>query len=182
MALKNYIYLLLLSCILACQQPNKPQATISALEIPVDTSKLASLSEFKEFEDLMASEKGNVVLVNIWATWCKPCVHEMPMLEKLHQNYNGKGIKIVTLSIDEVAKADSLVIPFWEEKNFSMDNYLIAHQDPGAFVNKIDPLWIGLLPTSFIFDADGKKIETITGSMSYKGFERKMLKVLNNVN
>ncbi len=183
MTLKNYIYFYLLACIVACQQPleDKPE-TISTLEIEEETSKLASLSEFKDFEELMANEKGNVVLVNLWATWCKPCVHEMPMLEKLHQNYKDKGMKVVALSIDEVSKADSLVIPFWEERNFSMDNYLITHHDPGAFVNKIDPLWLGLLPTSFIFDADGKKIETITGVMSYKGFERKMLKVLNNLN
>lgn len=182
MALKNTIYLILIACLFACEEPEKGQIPISSLEIKVDTSKLASLTEYKDFENVMANEKGNVVLVNLWATWCKPCVHEMPLLEKLHQNYKGKGLKVVTLSIDEVSKADSLVIPFWEEMNFSMDNYLIAHQDPGAFVNEIDPLWIGLLPTSFIFNSDGEKIETITGSMNYKGFERKVLKILNNVN
>lgn len=182
MALKNSIYLFLLLGLFACEETQKKQVAISAFEIEVDTSKLASLVDYKDFENIMANEKGNVVLVNLWATWCKPCVHEMPMLEKLHQNYKGKGLKVVTLSIDEVAKADSLVIPYWEEMNFSMDNYLIAHQDPGAFINKIDPLWLGLLPTSFIFDADGKKLETITGAMTYKGFEKKMLKVLNNVN
>jgi len=184
MALKNCIYLFLLTCIFSCQQAEEKKVPVSvtALEIEVDTSKLASLSEYKEFEDLMANEKGNVVLVNLWATWCKPCVKEMPMLEKLHQNYKGKGVKVVTLSIDEVSKADSLVVPFWQEMNFSMDNYLIAHQDPGAFINKIDPLWIGLIPTSFIFDGEGKKIETITGTMSYKGFEKKMLNVLNTIN
>ena len=182
MALKNSIYLFFIVSFFACEQPQQNQVTISALEIEVETSKLASLSEFKEFEDLLAHEKGNVVLVNLWATWCKPCVHEMPLLEKLHQNYQGKGLKVVTLSIDEVSKADSLVVPYWEEMNFSMDNYLIAHHDQGAFINKIDPLWLGLLPTSFIFGADGKKLETITGAMSYKGFEKKMLKVLNSMN
>lgn len=182
MALKNSIYLFFIVGLFACEQPQQKQVTISALEIEVPVSKLASLAEYDEFKDLMANEKGKVVLVNLWATWCKPCVHEMPMLEKLHQNYKGKGLKVMALSIDEVAKADSLVVPFWEEMNFSMDNYLIAHQDPGAFVNKIDPLWLGLLPTSFIFNTDGEKIETITGAMSYKGFEKKMLKVLNSMN
>ncbi len=182
MALKNSIYIYLILGLFACEQSQKTQVAISAFEIEADTSKLASLVDYKEFEDLLANEKGKVVLVNLWATWCKPCVQEMPMLEKLHQNYEGKGLKVVTLSIDEVAKADSLVIPYWEEMNFSMDNYLIAHQDPGAFVNKIDPLWIGLIPTSFIFDANGEKIETITGTMSYKGIEKKMLKVLNRLN
>lgn len=183
MALKNCISLFLLLFIFACQKPKEEKPVpVSAIALEADTSKLSYLSAFKEFEELMVNQKGNVVLVNLWATWCKPCVKELPFLEKLHQNYKDKGIKIVTLSIDEVSKADSLVVPFWEEMNFSMDNYLIANQDPGTFVNKIDPLWIGLLPTSFIFDANGKKIETITGAMSYRGFEKKMLKVLNSVN
>ena len=106
----------------------------------------------------------------------------MPLLEKLHQNYQDKEMKVVTLSIDEVAKADSLITPYWDSMHFSMDNYLIANEDPGAFVNKIDPLWIGLIPTSFIFNPEGEKVETITGPLSYRGFEKKMLSVLNEVN
>lgn len=182
MTLKNIFQLLFLSCFFACQQPQKAEFPVTPLELPEKTLKLATLSNFEAFEDLLTSEKGKVVLVNLWATWCMPCKHEMPLLEKLHQNYQEKGIKVVTLSLDDVAKADSLIVPYWEEMNFSMDNYLIATKDSGVFVNKIDPLWIGLLPTSFIFDTSGKKVETITGAMTYSGFEKKVLKVLNSVN
>lgn len=182
MLLKNISYALLLCSLFACEQTTPKEVPVSSFEIDEDTSKLASMTNFQDFEQLLATEKGKVVLVNIWATWCKPCVHEMPFLEKLHQNYQDKGVKIVTLSIDDVAKADSLVVPFWEEMNFSMDNYLVTAEDTGAFINKIDPLWIGLLPTTFIFNGNGEKVESITGTMTYKGFEKKMLNVLNAVN
>ena len=182
MLLKNQFYLLFFCGLFACQQDQNTDIPISSFEIVEDTSKLASLTDFQDFEKLLAAEKGNVVLVNLWATWCKPCVQEMPLLEKLHQNYQDKEMKVVTLSIDEVAKADSLITPYWDSMHFSMDNYLIANEDPGAFVNKIDPLWIGLIPTSFIFNPEGEKVETITGPLSYRGFEKKMLSVLNEVN
>lgn len=182
MTLKNSIFLIFILSFFTCEQPQNNEVAIPTLEMEVETSKLTLLAEYEDFESIMANEKGNVVLVNLWATWCKPCVHEMPLLEKLQQKYKEKGFKVVTLSIDEVSKADSLVIPFWDENNFSMDNYLITQEDPGVIVNKIDPLWIGLLPTSFIFDATGKKIETITGTMTYKGFENKILQSLNAVN
>jgi len=179
---KNSFYLLFFYGLFACQQNTNTDIPISSFKIMEDTSRFMTLTDFEEFEAVLATEKGNVLLVNIWATWCKPCVHEMPGLEKLHQNYQGKGVKVVTLSLDEVAKADSLVVPYWDSMHFSMDNYLIATPDQGSFVNKIDPLWIGLLPTSFIFNPEGKKIETVTGALSYNSFEKKVLKVLNEVN
>lgn len=182
MFLKNSFFVLLLSCLFACQQPQNSSIPDSSLAIEVDSSTVVLLSEFKAFEKILAQEKGKAVLVNLWATWCKPCVNEMPLLEKLHQNYKDKGIKVITLSMDEVTKIDSLVIPYWQAMNFSMDNYLIAAEDPGALVNQIDPLWLGLLPTTFIFNTNGEKVETVTGTMSYGGFEKKMLNVLNNVN
>ena len=102
----------------------------------------------------------------------------MPALEKLHQNYKDKDIKIITLSLDEVAAIDSLVLPFWQEMNLTMDNYVIGGTDRGAVVNSFDPLWMGVVPTSYIFDRKGKKVESITGKLSYQGFEKKLLAVL----
>ncbi|GEM_PF-2937044 len=175
-----WVYFLGAFILIGCQ-PKKvavEQLITSVENIP----KVATLSVVKnetELQQLLSAQKGRVTLVNLWATWCKPCIHEMPALEKLHQNYQNKGVKIIALSLDELAKADSLVLPYWKSKGFSMDYYVIGTEDPSTIINKIDPLWLGVIPTSFLFNSEGEKIETITGSLNYEGFEKKVLATLN---
>ena len=59
---------------------------------------------YKTFADY----KGQVVLLNVWATWCGPCVQEIPSLEKLHKLYGDKGLKLVAVSIDDYVSEDSI--------------------------------------------------------------------------
>jgi cytochrome c biogenesis protein CcmG, thiol:disulfide interchange protein DsbE len=56
----------------------------------------------------LADYKGQVLLVNVWATWCPPCIKELPSLEQLHQAYGDKGLKLVAISIDEFVSEDSI--------------------------------------------------------------------------
>jgi thiol-disulfide isomerase/thioredoxin len=64
--------------------------------------------------------RGQVVLINIWATWCGPCRIEMPSIEKLHEAYAGKGLKVVAISVDEPG-TDSLVREFVKEYKLSFE-------------------------------------------------------------
>jgi cytochrome c biogenesis protein CcmG/thiol:disulfide interchange protein DsbE len=64
--------------------------------------------------------RGQVVLINIWATWCPPCRVEMPSIEKLHEAYAGKGLKVVAISVDD-AGTDSLVREFVKEYKLSFE-------------------------------------------------------------
>src|SRR5512143_1042406 len=56
----------------------------------------------------LADYKGQVVLLNVWATWCPPCQAEMPSLQRLYQAYGGKGLKLVAVSIDDYVTEDSI--------------------------------------------------------------------------
>jgi cytochrome c biogenesis protein CcmG/thiol:disulfide interchange protein DsbE len=67
-------------------------------------AKVLGDSAYKTFADY----KGQVVLLNIWATWCGPCVQEIPSLQKLHQLYGDKGLKLVAVSIDDYVSEDSI--------------------------------------------------------------------------
>ena len=52
-------------------------------------------------EKSLTDYRGNVVMINIWATWCKPCIVEMPSIEQLHQSYAPRGLKIIAVSVDD---------------------------------------------------------------------------------
>src|SRR5207244_10227896 len=63
----------------------------------------------------LAAEKGNVVLLNLWATWCVPCRYEIPELEKMHNDYASRGLKVIGVSLDDTG-ADAVKAFVKEQK------------------------------------------------------------------
>jgi thiol-disulfide isomerase/thioredoxin len=96
----------------------------------------------------LASEKGNVVFLNLWATWCGPCRFEIPELEQLHQKYQGRGFKVVGVSVDE--GAPQAVKEFVVEQKMTYPVVL----DPDGKLAVL--LRTTILPTSVIVDRQGK--------------------------
>jgi len=103
----------------------------------------------------LADYKGSVVLLNIWATWCPPCVEEMPSMEKLYQELEGEDFKILAVSIDvSGAKA---VIPFMKKHRLS---FAALTDNEGAIKSLYQTTGV---PETFIIDKDGIIVEKIIG-------------------
>ena len=96
----------------------------------------------------LADLRGRVVLLNIWATWCKPCRQEMPALDTLHRRHAAAGFEVVGVSIDEPGARDRLA-PFAQELGAS---YTLWH-DPADRVSSTF-LAVGV-PASYLIDRDG---------------------------
>lgn len=92
--------------------------------------------------------KGEVVLVNFWATWCPPCRKEMPDLQALYDKYKDRGFVVLSISDEEVAK----VSPFISERNISYPVLL----DPGRKVN--EAFVVEGIPKSFVYDREGRLV------------------------
>ena len=73
-------------------------------QAPDFKAKVLGANQYKT----MADYKGQVMLLNVWATWCEPCKQELPSLEKLYQEYGPKGLKLVAVSIDDFVSEDSI--------------------------------------------------------------------------
>ena len=103
----------------------------------------------------LADYKGKVVLLNIWATWCPPCVDEMPSMEKLHQELMGESFEILAVSIDvSGAKA---VLPFMKKHKLS---FPALTDSKGDIKNLYQTTGV---PESFIIDKDGIIVEKVIG-------------------
>jgi thiol-disulfide isomerase/thioredoxin len=95
----------------------------------------------------LASERGNVVFLNVWATWCGPCRFEIPELETMHNKYAGQGFKVIGVSVDE-SGADA-VRAFVKEQKMT---YPIEVDPEGKLANLLQTT---VLPTSILIDRDG---------------------------
>jgi peroxiredoxin len=99
--------------------------------------------------------KGKVVFLNIWATWCPPCVEEMPSMEKLYQELKGEDFEILAVSIDVLGAKE--VIPFMKKHKLSFP----ALTDTKGTIKS--PYQITGVPESFIIDKNGIIVEKIIG-------------------
>ena len=103
----------------------------------------------------LAEYKGKVVFLNIWATWCPPCVEEMPSMEKLYQELNNDGLKILAVSVDE--SGARAVIPFMKKNKLS---FPALTDTKGAIRSLYQTTGV---PESIIIDKDGIIVEKIIG-------------------
>ena len=100
----------------------------------------------------IASYKGKVLLVDFWATWCGPCVREVPTVVKTYENYHPKGFEIVGISLDQ---DKSKLTNFTKEKNMTWQQYF----DGKGWENKLASKYgIQSIPATFLLDRDGKII------------------------
>jgi cytochrome c biogenesis protein CcmG, thiol:disulfide interchange protein DsbE len=103
----------------------------------------------------LADYRGRVVLLNVWATWCQPCLVEMPALERLYQRLGGNDFKVVAVSVD--VESDSVVLAFARARGLSFD---IWH-DPSRAIEQI--YQTSGVPESFVIERDGRIIKKVIG-------------------
>lgn len=115
--------------------------------------------------------KGKVVIVNFWATWCGPCVREIPDLMELYNQYKDKGLEIVGISIDQ--KGWAVVQPFVKKNGMEYPVVLATPQFAGEYGD------INVIPTTYIVDKNGNVVERFIGARDKFSFEAKIKPLLN---
>ena len=118
----------------------------------------------KELEELKKNASDELVLINIWATWCAPCVLEYPELVKLQRIYGNRAFQFVSVSADDPDEFDK-VYTFLESKHSAIDNYIFEGQDKYTLIEAIDPSWNGALPYSLLIEPAGKIIFSNQGTV-----------------
>jgi len=118
-----------------------------------------------------AEQRGRILLVNFWATWCEPCREEFPHLVRLHNAYRGHGLSVVAISMDEPESVPAIE-QFLKSQGANFGSYRQQFKDFEALVNSINPRWEGGIPATFLFDREGRLVESWQGATPYEEFER----------
>jgi len=132
----------------------------AAPEEPVSVTEVGAA----DFEKALKDQKGKVVLIDCWATWCAPCVKKFPHLVELHKKYADKGLVCVSLSMDKFGDLEDYkkekVLDFLKDKKATFPNFIVS--DPKKDEEPLTKL-IGdssLIPYMVMFDRAGKKVWT----------------------
>jgi thiol-disulfide isomerase/thioredoxin len=114
---------------------------------------------------------GHIVLVHFWATWCMPCLEELPVIERFAREAKPKGVEVLSFSLDDPEKSGWRVSKVLSQAAPSLTRSIARVDDPDAFIGSFGT-WEGSIPALFAFDADGKLRGELVGETDRRALDQ----------
>lgn len=108
--------------------------------------------KFDELQQLRQSPGDTLYVVNFWATWCKPCIKELPYFEAASAAYKDQPVKVVLVSMDAAEDLEKRVKPFVQKRDLKANLLLLDEADGNTWIDKLEPKWSGAIPATFLFN------------------------------
>ncbi|MEO6219310.1 MAG: redoxin family protein [Ginsengibacter sp.] len=114
--------------------------------------------------DLIKNSSDKLRLINIWATWCGPCVNELPSFVSINRMYRRRDFEFITISADNPEKKDK-VLKALQKLMVANTNYLFSSDDKYKLIEAVDPNWAGALPYTILVEPGGKIVYAKQGTI-----------------
>ena len=111
----------------------------------------AEIIKLKQLQDLIQSKSDHIKVINFWATWCAPCIKELPLFEKLGQERQDVKVMLVSMDLDLDPDPEK-VHKFVARKKLQSKVLILDEQNPNSWINQIDKNWSGALPATIIIN------------------------------
>ncbi len=181
----KYKMLFFLTVILLSCKDNKKQSTDTSVETksqvnlnasPVDSLDL-EVYDYVGFKKFLNKKDDKIHVINFWATWCAPCVKEMPYFEKLNSEYSNRNVEVLLVSLDFPHLYDSKLKPFITEHKIKSKVIALNDADMNTWIPLINKDWSGSIPATIIYKNDS--IKFFEKSFTYEELEKEILLFLN---
>jgi len=144
------VYLLCLAlCLLSCSKSKKEAEKV--VETQVKTIKTV---DFEGLTPYLTAKDDKTYVVNFWATWCAPCIKELPYFQELDSVYADDQLELTLISLDFPDQVDSKLIPFVEKHQIKEKVVLLDAPNENEWIPKIDSTWSGAIPATIIFNKE----------------------------
>lgn len=131
--------------------------------------------KLKGLQEIIQKQSDQVLVINFWATWCAPCIKELPFFEELNQN---KLVEVILVSMDyDLDQNTEKVDRFVARKKLQSRVLVLTESDPNSWIDKIDKRWSGALPATLVINSRTGKREFVQGELGEGELEKLLLKV-----
>lgn len=125
---------------------------------------------FDELEPILNRKDNKIYIINFWATWCAPCIKELPYFEKINQEGKDNNLEVILVSLDMPSMWKSKLLPFIKTKEIQSKVVVLNDLDQNSWIPKIDKNWSGAIPATLIYNRKKRKFyeQAFTYEMLYK--------------
>jgi thiol-disulfide isomerase/thioredoxin len=143
-AMRNFYFIGLFTLLVPCLLPGQ---------------SFKVFDNFSELEERIKQTKSTTTLViNFWATWCSPCVKELPYFNELHRKYAGSDVEVILVSLDMKSRLDKTLVPFLKKNKLMPEVILLSDQDADAWIPLIYEDWEGTIPATVLVHGDQREL------------------------
>ena len=112
------------------------------------TAQKVGLLSIDQLNSRLVNGGDTTYVVNLWATWCAPCIKELSDFEKFQDHYKQEKIKVLLLSVDYISTIDSRVRPFVDKRKITNEVFVLNEENQQEYIDRIDPNWSGTIPAT----------------------------------
>lgn len=133
---------------------------------------------FTELDPILNRQDEKTYIFNFWATWCKPCVAELPYFEKINEAYGKKDVEVILVSLDLPDHWESRLVPFVKKRNIKSKVIVLDDPKQNHWIPKVDQDWSGAIPATLIFNGQNRTF--YERSFTYEELENVLNEFLKN--
>ncbi|MCK5400305.1 MAG: redoxin domain-containing protein [Flavobacteriaceae bacterium] len=172
----KYIMTLLILVLLSCKNDVKTKVSLEIENAEKQNVEL-EVYDFNGLEKFLNQVDDKVHVVNFWATWCAPCIKELPHFEELFKSYKSKGVEVILVSLDFPFQYDKKLKPFIKENKLQSKVVALDDPDMNTWMPKVNEEWTGAIPITIIYNKD--KRQFYERSFTYNQLEEELKQFLN---
>ena len=131
-----------------------------------------NLMSLDQLDKRIEQGKDTIYVVNFWATWCAPCLKELPNFEKLNATYKNQPLKVILMSADFKSKLEKVVTPFVKRNKLKSEVFLLNEQSEQEYINRVSKDWSGSLPATLIINKKKRIRKFYEQEFSYEELEK----------
>ncbi|MDY0200184.1 MAG: TlpA disulfide reductase family protein [Tenuifilaceae bacterium] len=144
--LKTLTLLALATIIFSCNSNPKKES------VENKKAEIIPIVDFDGAKPLLHKDSDTLYVVNFWATWCAPCVKEIPYFEQIAKEFTNRKLKVILINLDFPNHYESRLIPFVEENGIKSSIVMLDDPDANRWINEVNTGWSGSIPATLIYN------------------------------
>lgn len=173
----KYLSSFLIACfvLFSCTKAKKEEAK-NPISSKINSVKVKRVT-YAELKPFLEKQDNKTYVINFWATWCGPCVKELPYFERVNKEYVSKNVEVLLVSLDFPKQVEKQLIPFIEKNKLKSEVILLDDANENYWIKAIDSTWTGAIPATIIYNKNKRKF--YEKSFDYKTLENELQTFIN---
>lgn len=182
--MRNWFVVFLFFSLVACKETSKNEQTETVATMVQSSASGHSPSlpfpiyDYEGLSPLLHKEDDSTYIINFWATWCKPCVAELPDFERTFAEQKKNKVSMVLVSLDMPSMWEKRLVPFVAEQDLKGEVVILDDPKMNDWIPKIDPDWEGGIPATLIYNKN--KRQFYPHGFTYDELNSELQKFINN--